>query len=306
MRLPRALPDTQRIMVLVLLALIPGMLALIGYYGPGYLPRMLFAVTLGLAIEAAALRLRGAAPAVGILDGSTAVTCVLLVLAMPPELPYGVLAVAVASAVGLAKHLYGGLGNNPFNPAIVGYVVALLSFPAAMDRWPPPTDGLTGATALTSFRYREGMTVADVWQPELGFGSMGGYGWEWINAAFLIGGATLLVLRLASWRVPLAMLATLGGLAALNYDSGSSASLGSPLFHWFTGGTMLAAFFFATDPVTHPATARGQVVFGCVVGAMAFLVRSLGNYPDGIAFGILLGNALTPFLDRRWAGERRG
>jgi electron transport complex protein RnfD len=300
------LPATPRIMVVVLAALAPGALTLVGYYGLGYLPRMLLAVALGLAIEAVALTLRGRPPAPAMRDGSTAVTCVLLVLAMPPEIPYGVLALAVVSAVALAKHLYGGLGNNPFNPAIVGYVVALLSFPGAMDQWPLPADGLTGATALTSFRYREGMTVADVWQPELGFGALGGYGWEWINAAFLAGGVMLLALRLASWRVPLAMLATLGGLAALGYDNGSSASLGSPLFHWFTGGTMLAAFFFATDPVTHPASARGQVAFGCVVGAMAFLIRGLGNYPDGIAFGILLGNALTPFLDRRWAGARHG
>jgi len=174
-----------------------------------------------------------------------------------------------------------------------------------MDLWPLPTDGLTAATAQTSFRYREGMTVEDVWTPMLGFGAVGGYGWEWINAGFLLGGLMLLVLRLASWRVPAAMLGTLGSLAILSYDYGSSSSLGSPTFHWFSGGTMLAAFFFATDPVTHPASARGQVLFGCIVGTMAFVVRSFGNYPDGIAFGILLGNAATPFLDRRW-GLRHG
>ncbi len=101
--------------------------------------------------------------------------------------------------------------------------------------------------------------------------------------------------------MPAALLATLALLAALSYDSGSSASAGSPAFHAFSGATMFAAFFFATDPVSHPVSARGQIIFGCIIGAMTFAVRAYGNYPDGIAFGILLGNALTPYLDKRLA-----
>ncbi len=303
---------TPNIMACVLVALLPGGAVLGWLYGPAYLPRMAFAVALGLAVEAAALRLQRRPIRSALLDGSSTLTCLLLVLAMPPHTPYGVIALAVFAAVGLAKHLYGGLGNNPFNPAIVGYVVALVSFPAAMASWPAvgasagasAADSLTGATVLTSFRYREGLTVADIWQANPAFGALGGYGWEWVNAAFLAGGLMLIVLRLASWRVPLSLLATLGALSALGYDNGSSSSLGSPVFHWFSGGTMLAAFFFATDPVTHPASARGQLAFGCLVGAMAFIVRSFGNYPDGIAFGILLGNAAAPFMDKYWAARR--
>ncbi len=306
---------TPHIMGLVLVALLPGTAVLCWFHGPSCLPRLAFAVALGLAVETLALACRHLPASarrrtVGhrwlsgpLLDGSTPVTCALLVLAMPPTVPYGVIIVAVVTAVGLAKHLYGGLGNNPFNPAVVGYVVALVSFPRAMDGW-PAVDGITAATALTRFRYREGMTVADLWDADPTLGTLGGQGWEWINAAFLAGGIALMAMRLASWRVPTAMLATLAVLAALGYDNGSSSSLGSPLFHWFSGGTMLAACFFATDPVTHPASARGQIAFGCLVGAMTFVVRSFGNYPDGIAFGILLANATTPFLDKYWAARR--
>ncbi len=292
---------TRRVMGVVLLALLPGAAALCYFFGTGYLPRLLFAASLGIAIEALALAVqrRPLAPALG--DGSVLVTCTLLVLAMPPAVSYGVLALAVIGAVGLGKHVYGGLGANPFNPAVVGYALALVSFPAAFDTWPQPTDGTTAATALTSFRYREAQTVAEVWAGSGSFGTLGGFGWEWINLSFLLGGALLLATRVAAWRVPAALLGTLGVLALLGYDNGGSTSLGSPFYHWFSGGTCLAACFFATDPVTHPVTARGQILFGIIVAAVTYVVRGFGSYPDGLAFGILLGNAATPYLDRRLA-----
>jgi Na+-translocating ferredoxin:NAD+ oxidoreductase subunit D len=292
---------------MVLLALLPGALALVSYFGLAYLPRLVFAGAVGLAVEAAALALQRRPVRAAISDGSTLLTCTLLVLALPPTTSLGVLAVAVLAAVGIGKHLYGGLGGNPFNPAAVGYAVVLVSFPAALAAWPllgPAVDAATGATPLTEFRYRSGQTVAEVWTLENGFGTLGGYGWEWINACFLLGGAFLIARRIAAWRVPAALLGTLGLLTVLGYDEGSSVSLGSPTFHWFSGGTLLAAFFFATDPVTHPATARGQVLFGCIAGAMAFVVRSFGGYPDGLVFGILLANAATPYLDRRLVTAR--
>jgi Na+-translocating ferredoxin:NAD+ oxidoreductase subunit D len=295
---------TPQVMQRVLLALVPGAAALCWFYGLGYLPRLAFAVTLGLAVEAAALAAQRRPVLAAVRDGSTAVTGVLLTLALPPGTPLWVLAVAVIAAVGLGKHLYGGLGANPFNPAAVGYAVVLVSFPMALAQWPLPLDGITSATALTGLRHREALTVAEVWRPEFGFGTVGGYGWEWINAAFLAGGAALLALRLAAWRVPVALLGTLVLLSSLGYDEGGSGSFGSPLFHLFSGGTMLAAFFFATDPVTHPASARGQILFGCLVGAVTFVVRSFGAYPDGLIFGILLGNAVTPWLDRQLGRER--
>ncbi len=291
--------STQRIMLTVLAALVPGLLALCNFYGAAYLPRLLFAAAVGLAVEAVALAVQGRPVRPALEDCSTLVTCTLLTLAVPPATGLGVLAVAVAAAVGLGKHAYGGLGSNPFNPAVVGYTIALVSFPAALNAWPVPVDGTTAATALTTLRHREGHTIAEIWSAQRGFGTLGGYGWEWINAAFLAGGVALAWRRLIAWRVPAALLGTLGLLAALGYDNGSSRSLGSPAFHWFSGGTCLAAFFFATDPVTHPVTPRGQLIFGVIVAAMAFVVRAFGNYPDGLAFGILLANGATPYLDRR-------
>lgn len=294
---------TRRVMLTVLAALTPGIAALCWFIGPGYLPRLLFAAALGLAVELVALRLRRRPPGPTLSDGSTLLTCVLVTIALPPDTAPGVLAIAVVAAVAIGKHVYGGLGANPFNPAVVGYAVVLVSFPAELARWPTATDGLTGATALTALRHREGQTVAEAFATDPAFGAFGGSGWDWVNLAFLAGGVALMAMRLAAWRVPLAVLGSLGLAAALGYDSGSSRSLGSPLFHWLSGGTCLAACFFATDPVTHPVTARGQILFGCLVGIMAFVIRGFGNYPDGIAFGILLGNAVTPYLDRRLTRE---
>jgi electron transport complex protein RnfD len=291
--------STRRIMATVLVALIPGAAALCFYYGLAYVPRLAFSALLGLAVEAAALGMQGRPVRPALTDGSTLVTCTLLALALPPTVGLEVLGTAVIAAVGLGKHVYGGLGANPFNPAVVGYAVALVSFPGALSYWPVPTDGVTAATALTTLRHREAQTVAEIWSHQLGFGTVGGYGWEWINAAFLAGGVLLAVRRLIAWRVPVALLGTLALLAAVGYDGGSSESLGSPAFHWFSGGTCLAACFFATDPVTHPVTPRAQVLFGVMIATVAFVVRGFGNYPDGLAFGILLANAATPYLDRR-------
>lgn len=295
---------TARIMTTVLAALVPGIGALVYWFGPGYLPRLAAAAALGLAVEAAALLARKRPLGPALTDGSTLLTCTLIVVALPPQIDYGVLALAVIAGVGLGKHLYGGLGGNPFNPAVVGYAVALVSFPAAFATWPGATDGMTGATALTALRHREGETLAELYAGNPAFGALGGAGWEWVNLAFLLGGLVLVLRGIAAWRIPAALLGTLGTLALLGYDSGSSESLGAPTFHWLAGGTCLAAFFFATDPVTHPATHRGQILFGCLIGAVAFTVRAFGNYPDGIAFGILLANGATPWLDRAFTLER--
>jgi electron transport complex protein RnfD len=291
--------NTQRIMLIVLMALLPGVVVQSVYYGWPIAANLLTSVVLGLAVETICLCLLRRPLLPTLTDATTPLTCVLLALALPPGLPLPVLAVAVATAVGLAKYLYGGLGNNLFNPAMVGYAVVLVSFPLALAAWSNPLDGATGATALTAFKFRGGATVADVWSPEAGFGDLGGYGWEWINAGFLAGGLVLAGLRLIAWRIPVAMLTTLALLAAACYDGGSSRSLGSPLYQLFTGSTMLGAFFIATDPVTHPATPRGQLLFGVLAGTIVFLIRGFGNYPDGIAFAVLLGNAVTPYLDRR-------
>jgi electron transport complex protein RnfD len=158
---------------------------------------------------------------------------------------------------------------------------------------------LSGATALDSFKFRGALTIAEAWQADAGFGVFAGIGWEWINGGFLLGGIYLLATRVIPPMAPLGMLAGLTICAILFYDSGSSQSLGSPLFHLFSGATMLGAFFIVTDPVSSPDTKRGLWLFGLGVGVIVFIIRSIGAYPDGVAFAVLLMNALVPLLDNR-------
>ncbi|HAR30540.1 MAG TPA: electron transport complex subunit RsxD [Gammaproteobacteria bacterium] len=292
----------RQVMLTVIAALTPGALALLGWYGLAALSNLVVAAFAALITEMLALRLRRRASLPTVLDGSALLTGLLLGLALPPGTPWGIVALAAVIGVGLGKHAYGGIGQNVFNPAVVGYTVVLVSFPAALANWPEvgsaSVDALSGATALSAFRYREGMTVPEVWLAERGFGAVGGFPAEWISLAFLAGGLFLVWRRLAAWRVAAAFLGTLGLLGLAGYDNGSSRSLGSPFLHWFSGGTMLAAWFFLTDPVTHPASRRGQLWFGALVGVVTWVIRSFGSYPDGIAFGILLANGATAWLDR--------
>ncbi|MCY3818992.1 MAG: RnfABCDGE type electron transport complex subunit D [Gammaproteobacteria bacterium] len=283
---------TRGIMLRTGAALVPAFAAATCWFGPGVLVNLAVALGAGVALEAgwvwARFRTFDA-----VKDASTPVTCALIAIAVPPALHPGILVFAAAMAVILAKQLYGGIGKNVFNPAMVGYAAALVAFPAHFADW----DVLTGATALDAFRFREGATVAEVWRPPA-FGLVGAHGFEVVNAAALAGGLYLCAVRIANWRMPVAVLAALGACAALGYDNGSSASLGSPMFHWFSGGTMLAAFFIATDPVTSPSSVGAQWIFGISIGVLIYCIRSFGAYPDGIAFAVLLANLAAPALDK--------
>ncbi len=310
------LGNSNRIMWAVALALAPGFGVLSWYYGGGYLWNLAITLPLAYAADFACLRLRGRRfrddqrrpgnrQRANRLDGSIFLGALILALALPPGVPWHVLAVAVFGMVVLARQLYGGLGHNVFNPAMVGYVLALVCFPVALATWPPLLDGHTGATALTAFKYREGLTAAEVYARSPAFGQIGGYGWEWANIAFAIGGLVVAGLGLLAWRVALSFLIVLGVLALVFYDGGSSVSAGSPLFHYLSAGTMLAAFFVVTDPVTHPGDPMGQWLFGALAAGVTFAVRAWGGYPDGIAFGVLIANAATPFLDALGRGRVR-
>lgn len=273
-------------------ALVPALLVATYFFGAGVLVNLAVTLSAGVALEAgwvwARFRQLDA-----VKDGSTPVTCALIAIAVPPAMDPGILVFAAAMAVILAKQLYGGIGKNVFNPAMVGYAAALVAFPAHFADW----DALTGATALDVFGFRGGETAAEIWR-QPAFGTFGARGFEFVNAAALAGGLYLCAVRLANWRMPVAVLGALGACAALGYDNGSSASLGSPLFHWFSGGTMLAAFFIATDPVTAPSSRRAQWIFGIAIGVLIYCIRSFGGYPDGIAFAVLLANLAAPALDK--------
>lgn len=304
--------DTQRVMLRVLLAMLPGIAVSVVYLGPGVLVNILLAALFASVFEWFAQYLRGRQRALRKQDGSVWISAALLGLAIPPLSPWWIVLIAAAGAILLAKHAYGGLGQNLFNPAMAGYALVLVLFPAQLSgHWPAPEgqfDGHTMATALDVFKQNHAQTVAEWWRTHPQFGDWGGYGWEWINLAFLCGGFYLLQQKIFTWHVPVFLLATLGLLAALFYDNGSSGSAGSPLYHGFSGATMLGAFFVATDPVTAPGSARARMLYGALIGALIFLIRAAGQYPDGIAFAVLLANAATPLLDRlpRAAGTGNG
>jgi Na+-translocating ferredoxin:NAD+ oxidoreductase subunit D len=310
--------STARVMQYVLLATVPGLIALISFFGFGVLVNVAWGCLVAIACEALALRLRGRPLSFYLGDCSALVTATLLCIALPPYSPWWLILIGVAFSILIAKHLYGGLGYNPFNPAMVGYVVLLISFPVQMTAWAPPRglgelpgllqslqacfmpasfDGATMATPLDLLRQNESLLIEDLWVQNPQFGRWGGLGWEWANLGFLAGGLWLLYMRVFTWHAPLAMLASLGLLSALFYDGGSSASGGSPLFHLLSGATMLGAFFIVTDPVTSAVSVRGRLVYGALIGVLVYTIRVRGNYPDAVAFAVLLMNFAAPFID---------
>jgi electron transport complex protein RnfD len=311
--------STARVMQNVLLATVPGVIVLTHFFGFGTLVNIIWASILALAFEALALRLRKRPLGFYLGDYSALVTAVLLGIALPPYSPWWLIAVGIASSILLAKHLYGGLGYNPFNPAMVGYVVLLISFPVQMSSWAAPRgvgelpglldalqacftpgnfDAVTMATPLDLLKQNNSLLMDDLWQQNAQFGRWAGIGWEWASLAFLAGGLWLLYQRVFTWHAPIAMLVALALTAALFYDGGSSASGGSPLFHLLSGATMFGAFFIITDPVSSAVSTRGRLVFGALIGLLVYLIRVYGNYPDAVAFAVLIMNFAAPFIDQ--------
>jgi electron transport complex protein RnfD len=309
-----------RMMRQVIYAMLPVSVVMTLLLGAGVVLNLLFAVLLCVGLEALMLQLRRQNVAEFALDGSAIVTGMLIALALPPNTPWWVTAVACLFAIVFAKHLYGGLGQNPFNPAMVGYVVVLVSFPAQLAYWPgslAPSmtlqvtfdiflnghpgiafDALSGATPLDDIKISLAeMRTMDEILARPGYGWLAGRDWQWINLAALAGGLWLLKLKIIRWHIPVAMLATLAVLY-LAFYAFQTATQPSPLLGLFSGGTMLAAFFVATDPVSAAATERGKLIYGAGIGALCFAVREWGAYPDGIAFAVLLMNTAAPLIDR--------
>ena len=305
----RKIIKTPNVMAWVLVALLPGLAGMTFYFGLGVLWNLFWLSALCLATEVLVVALRTGSLSPALLraplqnnlgDGTTLLAAWLIAICLPPYVSIQILAVAALASIGLAKHAYGGLGNNIFNPAMVGYAVILLSFPQALAAWPAlggaenlASDALSGATYLSEFRYRDAMTVDEFLlnNPQVMHQQI-------ITGLFLLGGLGLIYLRIISWRIPLALMITVGLLASVTYDQGSTQSMGSAWFHWTTGGTMAAAFFVATDPVTHPSRHSHQIIFAVSIGILLFVIRTQGNLPDGIAFAVLLANCATPLLNR--------
>lgn len=315
--------SVTQVMAWVLVALLPGIAAYVWLFGPGILVTLTLATVTAVAAEAAMLKARGYPARPFLADLSAIVTAWLLALCLPSLAPWWLIVAGTLFAIVVAKHLYGGLGQNVFNPAMVGYAVLLISFPVQMTSWPGPLaltgaplsladsaaiifggapkaalDAVTMATPLDTLRtgLLQQHTVDEVMTQPI-FGHVGGTGFEWLAGAFLAGGLLLWALRIISWRVPLAFLAGVW-LAAGFLHFFDAGRYGAPWFHLFAPSVMLGAFFIATDPVSGSTTPLGKLIFGFGAGVLTLIIRTWGGYPDGVAFAVLLMNVAVPLIDQ--------
>lgn len=323
--------NVSKMMRVVTLLMVPGILTATYVFGYGVLVNILLAIVFALSFEAIILYLRKRPVKVYINDNSALLTAVIIGVAIPPLAPWWLTFVGVFFAIVVAKQLYGGIGYNTFNPAMVAYAILLISFPAQMTTyWQTPAmllslvdgqtlslletvqfqlfsqlpanvtmDALTSASPLGIVRtsvLSGAATIAEIDAQGNAFGVFGGIGTEWVNLAFLAGGLFMLRKGLISWHIPISLLAMLGFLSLL-FGSFELDSNPSPMFHLFSGATMLGAFFIATDPVTAATTPKGRIFYGAGIGALIYIIRTWGGYPDAIAFSVLLMNMCVPLLD---------
>jgi len=316
-----AINSVSQLMRLVLIALIPGTLIFIYQTGWGGVINLALAVAAAVVFEAAAVKLRGRSIRTSLEDYSAVITGWLIALCLPPLLAWWLPLLAAAFAILLAKHLFGGLGHNIFNPAMAGYALLLVSYPLDLGLWlnPPDAfslnlqeaaaiimngglklhaewDALTGPTSLDQHRTWLLQALDKSSLPANTFGWLGATPGEWMNAAFMTGGIWLWYKRVIQWQIPVAFIATIALCASIG--SWVDPLLASPGFHLFSGATMLGAFFIATDPVSAAASNRGRLIYATGAGLLVYLIRTFGAFPDAVAFAVLLMNCTVPALDR--------
>lgn len=303
----------------VIYALIPATLLMLWFFGWGTLSNLVISIGIALLLEAIMLYWRKRSIKLFLGDYSAVLTAWLLALAMPPFSPWWLITLALVFAIIIAKQLYGGLGYNPFNPAMIGYAAMLVSFPLEMTSWTQPIsfsfasidlsqalahifgaqpwDAFTMATPLDNIKTSTGLGVP-ISQIQTGeqFGLLAGYGWEWVSLAYLVGGLWLIKRKVITWHIPASLLAGLAIMASIFWLM-DSETYSSPLFHLLSGGAMLGAFFIATDPVSASTTPLGRLIFGACIGIFTYIIRTWGGYPDAIAFSVILMNMAVPLID---------
>ena len=314
-------PGVNRIMNGVLKALIPGIIVQIWQYGIGVIIQCILGVIAAILFEMVALKSRKRPVLSTLGDSSAIVTAVLLCISIPCISPWWVSVIGTGFAILIGKHIYGGLGHNPFNPAMLGYAVLLLAFPREMSAWPTPTSLLSEATDLinsltaivaeeitnkqldaitmaTSLDFSRAVTLTgqdiDTLHastfPTLRSSVL-------VNMSFFAGGLWLLHRRWIDWRIPASVLGSIFSISLVLYLL-NPQTYPTPLYQLFCGATQLAAFFIATDPVSSAATPRGRIVYGFGIGTLIVTIRNWGGYPDGVAFAVLLMNFASPTIDR--------
>ncbi len=307
---PETIPS---IMFQVCLALLPAVFVGVYSFGARAAWIILLAIVSSLFFEAAAQKIMKRP--IAIRDGSACVTALLLALNLPPTVPWWLVIIGSFFAIIIGKQVYGGLGHNPFNPALVGRVVLLISFPVQMTLWAFPTrtlfsgvtDTLSGATPLgwtKTYLMTHGSLPSTL--PfnlsQLFLGQTGGCIGEISALALLIGGGYLLWKKIIPWIIPVSFVATTFFITGLFWMIHPQQYL-NPVAHIFSGGLLIGAFFMATDMVTNPVTNLGMLLFGIGCGLLTAIIRLFGGYPEGVSFAILLMNAMTPLLDR-WTRPR--
>ncbi len=309
--------SVDTIMFNVVMALLPAAAFAVYLFGLAALLTIGTAVAACVAFEHVFCRLSGQETSVG--DWSATITGLLYGLTLPPGLALWMVVVGAFAAMGLGKFLFGGLGYNPFNPALVGRAILQAAFPVAMTTWPdmpvnrfaslpsstlalpftqPTYDAVSGATPLSAWKFEQVMTSSR----DLFFGTVGGSAGETCAVLILLGGIYLAIRGMMNWRIPLAVLFTVALISGVLHlvDSGRYAG---PVFMTLSGGLMLGAVFMATDMVASPMTHLGSVVYGVLIGLLVVVIRVWGGMPEGVMYAILLGNAVSPHIDN-WIQPR--
>lgn len=327
----RTYRSTTQVMLWVMACLIPGVALQSYFFGFGNLIQIAMAAFVALLAEGIILKIRNRPVIYTLKDGSALLTGILIAISIPPLAPWWIVVIGTLFAVIFVKQLYGGLGQNIFNPAMAAYVLLLISFPVQMTTWLPmqslqpfmvsfmdqvhaiftgytidgytvsqltlSIDGLSMATPLDTVKnsLKEGLTTPEIFAGAL-FKITSSQAILWMNIGFLLGGVVLVVKRVIQWMIPVSFLVgvTVFSFVAYAYQPDLN---GSPMFHLFSGATMLGAFFILTDPVTAATTVKGRIIFGLLIAFLVVLIRNVGGYPDAVAFAVLLGNMCVPLID---------
>lgn len=313
--------SVEKLMYGVVIAMVPALVVSVLMYGMGAIAVTLIAVASCVAFEYLIQRYLLRQP-VRIQDGSAMVTGILLAFNVPSNLPWWIIVIGALVSIGIGKMTFGGLGNNPFNPALVGRVFLLISFPVQMTTYPKPNgistayisqaDGFTGPTPLGILKegVKAGEPVSEIWRElpsylDLFIGKLGGSMGEIAAGALLVGLIYMLVKKIITWHIPVSILGTVFIFAGIMHLANPEIYIG-PMFHLLTGGMMLGAIFMATDYVTSPMTHKGMIIYGVGIGVITMVIRLFGAYPEGVSFAILIMNAFVPLLNSYIKPKRFG
>lgn len=310
--------STQKLMYGVVLALMPTLFTSVFYFGMGAVIVTATSVISCILSEYLIQKFVFNKP-ISISDGSALVTGLLLAFNLPSNIPVYIVVIGSFIAIGVAKMTFGGLGNNPFNPALVGRVFMLISFPVQMTSWPVPAgfktgyaDAVTGATPLSIIKegIKNGESISHLMEKvpttlQMFLGKMGGSMGEVAALALLIGFVYMLYKKIITWHIPVSIIGTIvifTGILWLNNPEKNA----DPMFHVLAGGVLLGAIFMATDYVTSPMNPKSMIIYGCGIGVLTVIIREWGAYPEGVSFAILIMNAFVPLMNAYIKPKRFG